>query len=110
MRPAQENDVFHAIAHPARRQILVSLRGGERAASELAEPFEMTFGAVSLHLRVLEEAALVAVRRDGKRRLYRLRPQPLGEVVSWVDEFAAYFGERLNALGEHLDRKHGKRE
>lgn len=110
MRPAQENDVFHAIAHPARRQILVSLRGGERAASELAEPFEMTFGAVSQHLRVLEEAALVAVRRDGKRRLYRLRPQPLGEVVSWVDEFAAYFGERLNALGEHLDRKHGKRE
>lgn len=110
MRPAQENDVFHAIAHPARRQILVSLRGGERAASELAEPFEMTFGAVSQHLRVLEEAALVAVRRDGKRRLYRLRPQPLGEVVSWVDEFAAYFGERLNALGEHLDRKHGKRK
>ncbi|MBL8719406.1 MAG: helix-turn-helix transcriptional regulator [Myxococcales bacterium] len=110
MRPAQENDVFHAIAHPARRQILVSLRGGERAASELAEPFEMTFGAVSQHLRVLEEAELVAVRRDGKRRLYRLRPQPLGEVVSWVDEFAAYFGERLNALGEHLDRKHGKRE
>lgn len=109
MRPAQENDVFHAIAHPARRQILVSLRGGERAASELAEPFEMTFGAVSQHLRVLEEAELVAVRRDGKRRLYRLRPQPLGEVVSWVDEFAAYFGERLDALGEHLDRKHGKR-
>lgn len=110
MRPAQENDVFHAIAHPARRQILVSLRGGERAASELAEPFAMTFGAVSQHLRVLEEAELVAVRRDGKRRLYRLRPQPLGEVVSWVDEFAAYFGQRLNVLGDYLDRKHGKRE
>lgn len=106
MRPLQENDVFHAIAHPARRQILVLLRGGEHAASDLAEPFEMTFGAVSQHLRVLEQADLVEARRDGKRRLYRLKPEPLGEVVSWVDGFAAYFGHRLDALGEYLDRKH----
>lgn len=106
MRPLQDNDVFHAIAHPARRAILVSLKHGERAASDLAEPFQMTFGAVSQHLRVLEEAALVEVRRDGKRRLYRLKPQPLREVVDWVDEFAAYFGERLDSLGEYLDRKH----
>jgi DNA-binding transcriptional ArsR family regulator len=106
MRPRQENDVFHAIAHPARRHILVLLTGGERAAGELAEPFEMTLGGVSQHLRVLEEAGLVHVHREGKRRLYRLRPKPLREVVSWVDEFAAYFGRRLDALGEYLDRKH----
>jgi DNA-binding transcriptional ArsR family regulator len=108
MRPLQDNDVFHAIAHPARRRMLVLLRDGERAAGELAERFDMSFGAVSQHLRVLEEAHLVEVRRDGKRRLYRLEPQPLGEVVSWIDEFAAYFGERLDALGAYLDRKHGK--
>ena len=47
MRPVQENDVFHAIAHPARRAILVTLKDGERAASELAEPFRMTFAAIS---------------------------------------------------------------
>lgn len=109
MRPQQDSDVFHAIAHPARRAILVTLKAGERAASDLAEPFHMTFGAVSQHLRVLEQAELVEVRRDGKRRLYRLRPQPLREVVHWVDEFAAYFGARLDALGDYLDRKHGKR-
>jgi len=109
MRPIQENDVFHAIAHPARRQILLLLREGERAASDLAEPFEMTFGAVSQHLRVLEDAALVEVRSEGKRRFYSLRPQPLVEVVSWVDGFAAYFNQRLDALGEYLDKKHGKR-
>jgi DNA-binding transcriptional ArsR family regulator len=109
MRPLQDNDVFHAIAHPARRAILVTLKDGERAASELAEPFDMTFAAISQHLRVLEEAALVEVRRAGRQRLYRLHPRPLREVVTWVDEFAAYFGERLDALGEYLDRKHGKR-
>jgi DNA-binding transcriptional ArsR family regulator len=110
MRPLQENDVFHAIAHLARRHILVLLRDGERAASELAAPFDMTFGAVSQHLRVLEEAELVEVHRDGKRRVYRLRPQPLREVVSWVDEFAAYFGARLDALGDYLDARHGKKK
>jgi DNA-binding transcriptional ArsR family regulator len=109
MRPPQDNDVFHAIAHPARRAILVRLRDGEHAASDLAAPFGMTFAAVSQHLRVLETAELVSARRDGRRRVYRLRPKSLGEVVSWIDEFAAFFGERLDTLGEYLDRKHGKR-
>jgi DNA-binding transcriptional ArsR family regulator len=108
MRPIQDNDVFHAIAHPARRAILVTLKHGERPASELAAPFHMTFAAISQHLRVLEEARLVSVRRAGRQRLYRLHPQPLVDVVTWVDEFAAYFGERLDALGEYLDNKHGK--
>ena len=109
MRPVQDNDVFHAIAHPARRAILVTLKGGERAASELAEPFRMTFAAISQHLRVLEEADLVSVRRDGRQRLYRLDPRPLRDVVSWADEFAAFFSQRLDALGTYLDRKHGRR-
>jgi DNA-binding transcriptional ArsR family regulator len=108
MRPVQENDVFHAIAHPARRAILSTLRDGERAASELAEPFRMTFGAISQHLRVLEDARLVRVRRDGRRRVYRLSPAPLRDVVSWADEFAAFFDRRLDALGEYLDSKHGR--
>jgi len=109
MRPLQDNDVFHAIAHPARRAILVTLKDGERAASDLAQPFQMTFGAISQHLRVLEEADLVLVRRDGRQRFYRLDPKPLNDVVTWVDEFAAFFGGRLDALGHYLDRKHGKR-
>jgi DNA-binding transcriptional ArsR family regulator len=109
MRPLQENDVFHAIAHPARRAILVRLKGGERAASQLAAPFAMSFAAVSQHLRVLEDAELVSVRRAGRLRLYRLHPRPLREVVSWTHEFAEFFGERLDALGDYLDRKHGKR-
>ncbi|MDR3416355.1 MAG: metalloregulator ArsR/SmtB family transcription factor [Nevskia sp.] len=108
MRPLQESDVFHAIAHPARRAILVKLRDGERAASELAEPFRMTLGAISQHLRALEEAKLVSVRRDGRHRLYRLHPGPLEDVLSWIDGFAVYFGQRLDALGEYLDGKHGR--
>jgi DNA-binding transcriptional ArsR family regulator len=106
MRPPQDNDVFHAIAHPARRAILTRLRSGEHSASSLAEPFGMTFAAVSQHLRVLEEAKLVSARRDGRHRLYRFQPKPLSDVVTWIDGFAAFFGERLDALGEYLDRTH----
>ncbi len=109
MRPIQESDVFHAIAHPARRAILLSLKDGEHAASELAEPFRMSFPAVSQHLRILEEAELVTVRRRGRRRLYQLHPKPLRAVTTWLDEFAAFFSQRLDALGRYLDQKHGKR-
>jgi DNA-binding transcriptional ArsR family regulator len=109
MRPPRESDVFHAIAHPARRAILTKLRDGEQPASDLAAPFEMSFAAVSQHLRVLEDAKLVSVRRDGRYRFYRLRPKPLRAVVHWVDEFAQFFGERLDDLGEYLDQKYGKK-
>lgn len=109
MRPLQESDVFHAIAHPIRRAMLLDLKEGERTAGDLAAPFEITFGAVSQHLRLLEEAKLVSVRREGRNRFYRLRPQPLKDVVTWVDEFATFFESRLDALGEYLDKKHGKR-
>lgn len=107
MRPTQDADVFHAIAHPARRAILARLRDGECSASQLAEPFRMTFGAVSQHLRTLEDAKLVAIRRDGRHRFYRLRPKPLEDVVSWVTEFERYFDQRLDALGAYLDRHSG---
>jgi len=109
MRPAQENDVFHAIAHPARRAILTKLREGEYAANELAEPFRMTFGAISQHLRVLEDAQLVSARRDGRFRRYQLRADPLQEVMHWSSDFSTFFNQRLDALGEYLDRKHPKR-
>jgi DNA-binding transcriptional ArsR family regulator len=107
MRPLQENDVFHAIAHPARRAMLVSLRAGEQSVTDLAAPFEMTFAAISQHLRILEEAKLVSARRAGRHRLFRLEPRPLREVVSWADEFSAYFEARLDALGDYLDATHG---
>ena len=92
MRPTQENDVFHAIAHPARRAILVTLKRGERSAGELAQPFHMTFPAISQHLRVLEEAELVKVRRDGRQRLYRLHPRLLSEATALIGSCACRDG------------------
>jgi DNA-binding transcriptional ArsR family regulator len=110
VRPLQDNDVFHAIAHPARRAILVLLKDGEKPASELAEPFHVSFAAISQHLRVLKDANLLSERRAGRQRLYQLRPRPLVDVASWVDEFHTFFAARLDALADHLDRKHGRKK
>ena len=105
MRP---NDVFQALAHPARRAILVLLRNGEMPAGRLAEPFKVSFAAISQHLKILKESDLVSERREGRQRIYRLQPKPLREVASWIDEFETFFNARLDALADHLDRKHGR--
>ena len=52
---------------------------------------------------------LVTYRGLTARTSTGLRPQKLGEVVAWVDEFAAFFGQRRDDLGAYLDKKHGKR-
>jgi DNA-binding transcriptional ArsR family regulator len=110
MRPLQENDIFHAIAHPARRTILVLLKMGDKPASELAQPFGVSFAAISQHLKVLKDADLVSERREGRQRIYRLEPKPLREVVNWAREFETFFHARLDALAAHLDRKHGSKK
>jgi DNA-binding transcriptional ArsR family regulator len=107
---AQENDVFRAIAHPARRTILVLLKDGEKPASALAEPFGVSFSAISQHLKILREADLVSERRDGRQRIYQLHSEPLEEVWGWIEEFQRIWSARLDALEKHLDKKHGKRK
>ncbi len=110
MRPLQENDVFHAIAHPARRTLLVLLKNGEKPASELAEPFGVSFSAVSQHLRILKEAGLVSERRAGRQRIYQLRSKPLKEIWNWIEDFQTLWSTRLDGLEAHLDRKYKKRK
>jgi DNA-binding transcriptional ArsR family regulator len=108
MRPIQENDVFHAIAHPARRTILVLLKDGEKRASDLASPFGVSFSAISQHLKILKDADLVSERRDGRSRIYHLNSGPLKELRDLIEHFQIFWNERLDALEEHLDKKQNK--
>jgi DNA-binding transcriptional ArsR family regulator len=79
--------VASAVAHPARRQLLHLVRDNEQAAGDLATRFpDMSRPAVSQHLRLLEHAGLVSVRRDRNRRLYRARPEGLTAMRAFIDE------------------------
>ena len=62
-------DVLKALAEPRRQQILRLVRAAPRSVGEIAEGVDVTQQAVSQHLQVLRDAGLVAVRRDGTRRL-----------------------------------------
>jgi DNA-binding transcriptional ArsR family regulator len=73
-----------ALAEPTRREILRLVRDDERTAGDIAKAFPISRPAVSQHLRVLEEAELVDVRRDGTKRWYRARPEGLAELQTWL--------------------------
>jgi DNA-binding transcriptional ArsR family regulator len=86
------NRVFAALAHPARRQILLilHLRGGQLGAGEIAERFGCSWPTTSRHLQVLRGAGLVSVTRHGRERSYALERERLRAVVGdWLGWFAA---------------------
>ncbi|MGZ3673637.1 MAG: ArsR/SmtB family transcription factor [Ktedonobacterales bacterium] len=103
-----QGDVFTAIAHPVRRQILDRLAQGEESVTHLAEPFDMSRPAVSQHLRVLRDAGLVAEERHGRERLYRLQPERLYEVRAWMRTYDRFWQTHLASLGAYLDRTEAK--
>jgi DNA-binding transcriptional ArsR family regulator len=76
-----------ALGDPTRRAIFERLRQGPRSVGELAEGLPVSRPAVSQHLRVLREAALVSERREGTRRIYSLNPGGLQELRAYFDRF-----------------------
>src|SRR5579859_7829028 len=96
-------DVFTAIAHPVRRQLLDRLSQSEQSVTQLAEPFDMSRPAISQHLRILLEAGLVSERRLGRERRYQLQAQRLLEVQRWLQTYRRFWHTRLEDLGRYLD-------
>jgi DNA-binding transcriptional ArsR family regulator len=80
-------DALQAFADPSRRAILDRLAEGERAVNELVDAIGLSQPAVSQHLRVLLDAGLVTVRRDGRRRIYRCSGEGLEAVRAEVDRY-----------------------
>jgi DNA-binding transcriptional ArsR family regulator len=81
--------VFGALAHRARRQILMTLyfRGGEMTAGDIARRFAHAWPTTTRHLRVLEEAGLVSSERQGLTRVYRIDKKRLKVIEQWIEWF-----------------------
>ena len=80
--------VLKALAEPRRRELLEILRdAGTLSVGELSERVSVTQQAVSLHLKVLEEAGLVEARREGTRHLYAVKPRGFRPVEEFVSGF-----------------------
>jgi DNA-binding transcriptional ArsR family regulator len=98
-----ESQVFRALADPSRRKILDRLIVGDASVNELVEGFSTSRPAVSRHLRVLREATLVVERREGRRRVYSLNPQPMSHADAWLGKYRAFWAARLQALKMMLE-------
>lgn len=93
---------FELVAEPTRRRILDLLRERARPVGELVKLLGLSQPGVSKHLRLLREAGLVRVRREGQRRWYELDPEPLAEVDEWLEPYRELWEDRLDRLERHL--------
>jgi DNA-binding transcriptional ArsR family regulator len=82
-------DVFGALAHPARRRVLLAVYfgGGEMSAGEIAAMFSHAWQTTTRHLQVLEAAGLLTHERQGRMRIYRIEQKRLALVSDWLAHF-----------------------
>ena len=78
--------------------MLASLALGEKSIGELAEPFEMTFAGASKHVKVLEDAGLIARQRKGRTHIIRIEAKPLEEAERWLRQWEKFWITRLDRL------------
>ena len=95
---------FAIVAEPNRRAILGLLLSSERSVGEIELELQLSQPSVSKHLRVLRDAGFVESRIEAQRRLYRLRPEPLVELDTWLAPFRAFWSKHVDALEQHLDK------
>src|SRR6478609_7897569 len=102
------DSTFHALADPTRRGMLASLALGEKSIGELAEPFAMSFAGASKHVKVLEEAGLIARRKSGRTHLISIDAKPLEEAERWMRRWEKFWTNRLDRLEALIEREQTK--
>jgi len=101
-------ELLQVLAEPRRQEILHLVWKEERAAGDIASRVDVTFGAVSQHLRILREAGLVTMRKQGRRRLYIANPEALGPLAEHLQLLWRSRLHRLKQLAEAEERRHAR--
>jgi DNA-binding transcriptional ArsR family regulator len=102
-------EVFDAIAHPKRREILRMLAEREHSAGEVASRFSVTQPAISQHLKVLKSTGLVNERREGTRRIFSVRPEGMSDLHDFLAEVLPASMKRLKKAAEAEERRSSAR-
>lgn len=95
-------DIFHAIADPTRRSILILLASQAMTPNAIAEHFHTSRQAVSKHIQVLAECEAISQRRTGREMYYQFNPTKMQEVDRWLEAFRKQWEDRLDQLNELL--------
>lgn len=104
----QLNLIFQSLSDPTRRDILCQVTQSELSIGELVEKYQMSFAAISKHLKMLEKAKLVQKRREGKKYMITLAPNALEEADKYLEQYRLSWESRYNKLDTLL--KQGERD
>ncbi len=97
-------DIFQAIADPTRREIIHLLSGKQENLTALAENFDMSRQAVTLHIKILEECGLIMIRQQGRERYCELLPEKLKEVDEWINYYRSFWSKKFTSLKQFIER------
>ena len=93
---------FLALSHPVRRTIVARLAAGPATVGEATRGISVSKPAVTKHLKVLEEAGVIARRVEGRTHRLSLRGRPLAEAERWIETYRALWEAKLDAVEQHL--------
>jgi DNA-binding transcriptional ArsR family regulator len=103
------NDVFKALAHPLRREIVERLSGGGATVGEVTADFGVSKPTISRHLRLLEEAGLVTRVIDGRTHRLELQPEALAQASDWIESQRDRWERLFDVVGEYLEERNQTR-
>jgi DNA-binding transcriptional ArsR family regulator len=104
----QLNTIFYSLADPTRRDILKRVAKKELSVGEVAEPYKLTFAAVSKHLQVLEKAYLIHKRREGTFKYIALSPPAVEKAAKYLEQYQKLWEEKFDRLDALLESEKEK--
>lgn len=107
-------DVFQAIADPTRREIINMLTSQSQNVNSIAENFDVSRQAISLHIKILKDCGMITIKQIGNNRFCEAKLDSLSEVSVWVDRYRKHWENKLDSLDTYLEKlkkeKYGKRK
>src|SRR5471030_2533786 len=97
-------DVFQAIADPTRREIIDMVARKSLNLNSIAEKFDVSRQAISLHVKILTECGLIEVTQLGRERFCEAKLNKLKEVSSWVEKYREHLDHKMDALDAYLHK------
>ena len=97
-------DVYQAIADPTRRAIINMIAAQPHNVNAIAENFEMTRQAISLHVKILTDCGLIKIKQRGRDRFCEAQLEQLSEVSVWVDQYRQHWESKLDALEAYIEK------
>ena len=95
-------DVFQAIADPTRREIINLIAAQPFNVNAIAQKFDMTRQAISLHVKILADCGLIVVKQSGRNRFCEAQLDQLEEVATWVDKSRKLWVRKFEKLDTYL--------